>query len=66
MAECRGGGAFPPPPGNVLEAPGFRPMLQIGCADPECRRCLEKRGGIQVPVAGCLDAVWYARSDRAF
>ena len=43
---------FPPPPGNVLEAPGFRPMLQIGCADPECRRCLKKRGGFRFPWLG--------------
>ena len=37
---------FPPPPGNVLEAPGFPPMLQIGCAEPACRRCLEQRGWV--------------------
>lgn len=48
---------FPPPPGNVLQASGLPPMLQIGCADPTCRRCLEQRGGFRFPCLG----VWTRR-----
>lgn len=44
---------LPPPPGNILEIPGFPPMLRIGCADTECRRCAEQRGGFRFPWIGC-------------
>ena len=43
---------MPPPPGNILQVPGFPPMLQVGCSEANCRRCAEQRGGFKFPWIG--------------